>query len=154
MNSIPLYTQPVILEPIISISVLMFTFIPMNDVCFCYILSRLLAMLVQSTFACYTVLKLNNRHLSPCHTITDWGNGWVTDAWSSGTHPSMPVLSVTCAVMSVDVQHYHWWVLCIFKIANRQPTDNSPVVVRMLSVPTPFCSVLVHYLSNTPAVHI
>ena len=97
----------------------MFTFIPMNDVCFCGILSRLLAKLVQSSLACYTVLKSNNRHLSPCHTITDWGNGWVTDAWSSGTHLSMPVLSVTCAVMSVDVQHYHRWVLCMFKIANR-----------------------------------
>ena len=41
-----------------------------------------------------------------------------------------------------------------FKITNWQPTDNSPVVVRSLSVPNPFCSVFVRYLPGTRAVHI
>ena len=96
---------------------------------------------------------------SPCHTITDWGKGWVTD-----TIYGNPLIFQYSSIhvpfiryMYVDI---HWcpvYPLGSFahvKIANRQSTDNSLVAVCSLSVPNPFCLVFVRYLSTTHVVHI
>ena len=64
------------------------------------------------------------------------------------------VIVITFETYSLDGQCIRWVVLCMFNIANGQPTDNSRVVVRSLSVLNPFCSVLVHNLSGTHVVHI
>ena len=97
--------------------------------------------------------------LSPYHTITECENRWVTD-----TIYGNPLIIRYSSLhfrfiryRNVDVRWcpvYPLGSLCMFKIANGQPTDNSPVVVRSLSVPNPFCSVLVLLLSGTRAVHI
>ena len=94
-----------------------------------------------------------------CFGVTDWGNGWVMD-----TIYGNPLLIKYSSVhvrfiryMNVDVRWCTIYPLGSFvhvQSCERQPMDSSSGVLRSLSVPNLFCSVLVHYVSGTRAVHI
>ena len=90
---------------------------------------------VLSTLSLFCVLKTIYRlkPLSHYSGLREWiidgfGNPYIHQ--SSGIHPSMPVLSVTCTLTVVGVRYYP-----LGKAANGQPTDNSgcPLIVRSQS---------------------